>query len=341
MNKVRILGAKTLSKYTEGILVQGFKNNSWEISGGAESVIYQIHGAPQSEEDDGVILEQIKQDLTKDDSIKRVILLHRPDEIQLRFPELSDILKTAKKRTGLTFLGDMHVNDSFFEAPNLVKKVIPHGFFSISEKLQIDPIVIGSHTTWGEMRSIEHIFKLLGGILRKNNAIVGYVGGKPKDQLDLEFLKDEWNKLNPDVGVTFLNAHKDTLDSTKKNVIFVDSENIEPENFGLSFNVQIYYLNDKVRTGESSGSVHSSVGVPVILEMNGSEVIEDLKVIKVPYGSKDDITSVDFKAGAELILESINNKSYVKMLKHNLTQSKKFNPTFVGSEYIKLFAELN
>lgn len=337
MSKVKIHGAKTLEKYTEGILVKGFENNSWEVSDDAEIILYQIHGAPQSEEDDKVILEQIKQDIVKDDQIKRVILFHRPDEIELGFPELSDILKTAKKPIGLTFLGDMHVSDPFFDAPNLVKKVIPHGFFSISEKLQIDPIVIGSHTTWGEMRSIEHIFKLLGEVFRKNNSIVGYVGGKPKDQLDLEFLKQEWNKLNPDIEAEFLDAHKDTFDSSKKNVIFVDSENKEPENFGLSFNVQMYYLNDKVRTGESSGSVHSSVGVPVILEMNGSEVIENLKVIRVPYGSKENINSIDFKKGAESILAAVNNKSYAEMLKHNLTQSKKFNPAYVGKEYIKLF----
>lgn len=338
MNKVKVVGAKTLEKYTEGILVQGFKNNSWEVSDDAEIIVYQIHGAPQSEEDDKVILEQIKQDLVKDDSIKRAILLHRPDEIQLRFPELVDILKTSKNQIGLTFLGDMHVSD--FDAPNLVKKVIPHGFFSISEKLQIEPVVIGSHTTWGEMRSIEHIFKLLGEVFRKNSSIVGYVGGKPKEQLDSGFLKNEWSELNPDIEVEVLDAHKDTFDSSKKNVIFVDSENVEPENFGLSFNVQMYYLNEKVRTGESSGSVHSSVGVPVILEMNGSEIIEDVKVIKVPYSSQEDINSVDFKAGAELILNSINDKSYVEMLKHNLEQSKKFNATFVGKEYIKLFDQL-
>ena len=103
----------------------------------------------------------------------------------------------------------------------------------------------------------------------------------------------------------------------------------------------MYYLNDKVRTGESSGSVHSSVGVPVILEMNGSEVIEDLKVIKVPYGSVDDINSVDFKAGAELIIDSINNQSYKEMLEHNLNQSKKFSSAYVGNLYIELFNQLN
>jgi len=232
------------------------------------------------------------------------------------------------------------VNDDFFKASKVIRKVIPHGFFNISEKLQTEPIVIGSHTTWGEMRSIEHIFKLLGEVFRKNGSVIGYVGGKPKDQLEIEFLKGEWNKLNPDLPAIFLDAHKDKYNSIKKNVIYVESDNVEPESFGLSFNVQMYYLNNKVRTGESSGSVHSSVGVPVILEMNGSEVIEDLKVIKVPYDSRDDINSVDFRAGAELILDSINNRSYEEMLRHNLAQSKKFNSTYVGSEYIKLFEQL-
>ncbi len=340
MNKVSIFGAKTLEKYTEGILAQGFKNNSWVVEDNAEAVVYQIHGAPQSEEDDKVILEQIKQDIVKTDSTKRVVLLHRPDEIQLRFPELQEILKTAKKQIGLTFLGDMHANDSFFESPNLVKKVIPHGFFSISEKLQVEPIVIGSHTTWGEMRSIEHIFKLLGEIFIKESSIIGYVGGKPKEQLEVAQLTKEWNRYNSNLSVTFLDSHRDDTPSSNKNVIFVDSENINPKGFGLSFNVQLYYLNNKIRTGESSGSVHSSIGVPVILEMNGSEVIENLKVIKVPYGSRDDIDSIDFKLGAELILDAIRSESYKDMLKHNLAQSKKFNSAFVGSEYIKLLKQL-
>jgi hypothetical protein len=340
MNEVKIVGAKALEKYTDGILKQGFIDNSWKVSNDAENIIIQIHGAPQSGEDDKVNLEQIKHDIVKNDQIKRVILLHRPDEIQLRFPELKEILKTTKKPTGLTFLGDMHIADSFFDAPNLVKKAIPHGFFNISEMLQLTPVVIGSHTTWGEMRSIGHVFKILGEVFRKNGSIVGYVGGKPKDQLKLEYLRSQWNDLNPDLQATFLDAHKDKIVPSKTNVIFTDSENVEPENFGLSFNVQMYFLNEKVRTGESSGSVHSSVGVPVILEMNGSEIIEDLKVIKVPYGSKDDINSIDFKTGANLILKSINDKSYENMLKHNLAQSKKFNSTYVGSEYIKLLNQI-
>ncbi len=340
MREVFIHGAKTLEKYTKGLLVQGFNSNSWKVKEDAKNILYQIHGAPQSEEDDNVILRKIKQDFTKKDSAKRVILLHRPDEIQLRLPKLREILQSANKPIGLTFLGDMHISDSFFKAPNLVKKVIPHGFFKISEKLQIDPIIIGSHTTWGEMRSIEHIFKLLGEVFRKSGSIIGYVGGKPNDQLEIDFLTKEWNKHNSNIPVTFLDANKDVTPSSRKNVIFVDSENIEPEGFGLSFNAQLYYLSNKVRTGESSGSVHSSVGVPVILEMNGSEVIEDLNVIKVPYGSKDDIGTVDFKDGAKLILDSIRNYSYKDMLKHNLAQSKKFNSAFVGSEYIKLFNQL-
>ncbi len=61
---------------------------------------------------------------------------------------------------------------------------------------------------------------------------------------------------------------------------------------------------------------------------------------RVQVWLKDDINTIDFKTGAELILDSIRKGSYKDMLKHNLAQSKKFNPTYVGSEYIKLFNQI-
>ncbi|HLC48881.1 MAG TPA: hypothetical protein VJI96_00645 [Candidatus Andersenbacteria bacterium] len=341
MSIVSIYGSKSLERFTEGILTRGFHENAWEVASDAKNNVYQIHGAPQSEVDDKTIIERLKKDIVKVDSINRVILLHRPDEIQLRFPGLKDVLVSAKKAIGVTFLGDMHINDTFFDIPSLVKKVIPHGFFPISEKPQTDPVIVGSHTTWGEMRSIEHIFRLLDELFKNGTTtIVGYVGGKPKDQLEINILKREWQQLKLKTEVTFLDAHIAEQNLNGKNVILVDSQNIEPANFGLTFNVQLYYLGRRIRTGESSGSVHSSVGIPVILEMNGSEVIENLKTIKIPYGSIEDIHSINFHAGADLILKSIADESYKAMLKHNVEQSKMFNSSYVGREYIKLFNQL-
>lgn len=348
MGKVVIYGAQSLVRYTEGILVQGFQNNSWNVvedfTQDTDAAVYQVHGAPQAEKEDNTLLRKIAQDILKEDVVKRVVLLHRPDEIQLRYPKLRDILVSATHPIGLVFLGDMHIDDDFFRAENVIKKVIPHGFFDVSVKLQIDPIIIGSHTTWGEMRSIEHIFKLLGDVFRLGGAhpILGYVGGKPQNQLQVDFLTKQWSEHNADVSVVFMDVHSETVSESfrKKNVILFDSRDTMSEKIGLTYNVQLYYLNNKIRTGESSGSLHSSVSIPVILEMNGSEVIEDLRVIKIPYASRDDITTVNFKAGAERVLHSINDRSYVTMLKHNLAQSKKFSPKYVAKECIRLFEQM-
>ena len=287
-DKVIVYGAQTLKQFTDGILIQGFKEVSSSGQGlnpDMEAVIYQIHGAPQSEEDDKTIIGKIKGEIVKDDSKKKAILLHRPDEIQLRYPGLTKILEGTTKPWGLVMLGDMHIDDDFFKAKNIVRQVIPHGFFeNITTKLQSDPIIVGSHTTWGEMRSIEHILKLLGEVYKAKNDqnIIGYIGGKPKDQLQIAALQEQWNKHNADVSVVFKDAHdKRALETHKgKYIILVDSTNAMPEGISLTYNVQLYYLNKRIRTGESSGSAHSSVSIPVVLEMNGSEVIEDIKVVK-------------------------------------------------------------
>ncbi len=74
--------------------------------------------------------------------------------------------------------------------------------------------------------------------------------------------------------------------------------------------------------------------------MNGSEIIEGLEVIRVPYGDVSDIDSVDYRVGARKIVDGINNGNFVRMLKHNLEQAKKFNNTYVARQYIDLFQQL-
>ncbi len=113
-----------------------------------------------------------------------------------------------------------------------------------------------------------------------------------------------------------------------------------PCTFGITFNIQMYYFGEKVRTGESSGSLHASVSIPVILEMNGSDMIEDLKVIRVPYTSLDDIGTIDFISGAQKIIDTIDDTSFTSMLEHNSLQAEKFNNTFVARSYINIFEQL-
>lgn len=65
------------------------------------------------------------------------------------------------------------------------------------------------------------------------------------------------------------------------------------------FNVQLYHLHGRKRFGESSGSLHRGVTVPVIFEANGAERLEGLTCVKVP--ADDSLTQIDFAHAAREI----------------------------------------
>lgn len=349
--KIVIYGAKSLDRYTKSILIEGFRSISWKAEEGVigdgrfldfSMAIFQIHGAPQANEDEAIInmLKKVPAD-------KMVaVLIHRPDEVKIRFPDFGDTLSKLSQNMQLVFLGDKHIKDEFFNR-GIKISVIPHGFFDFAEKLQKTPIFIGTHTTWGEMRSTEHMLRLLAEIFKRDvgnpRNIWGYIGGKPAEQLQIDVLKKTFEKYSDEEYVNFLDVNGAELLKTINNspqehhVILVDSKNVEPKEFGITFNVQLYYLGNSVRTGESSGSIHMGVSVPVILEMNGAENIENLKTIRMPYGSLEDIGTIDFASGAQEIISKIDSGDYVKMLEHNLGQARKFNKTFVAECYAKLF----
>ncbi len=352
-NDVTIYGAETLDKYTEGILIKGFQNNNWHATKGnitdkdieTYAAIYQIHGAESAMEYDHSIIKALSNNA--ECKAKQALLLHRPDEIQFRYPNLHSILLTSHSNVAAVFLGDKHLKDAFY-APAKTKAIIPHGFFDLSKKFQEDPIVIGSHTTWGEMRSVEHALKLLGEIFVLNSTlnrkIVGYLGGAPSMLLQMDYLKSIMFKIHPSLNVKLLDAHQSKLPNTLKHqtghIIIIDSQNIKPHELELTFNIQLYYLNGGIRTGESSGSAHSSTGIPVILEMNGAENIEKLEVIKIPYTNVEDIGSVNFLKGAQMIINCIDNGNFKTMMRKNFIRSKEFNNTYIAKQYINLLQEL-
>lgn len=355
---IKIYGAKTLERYTKKILVRGFENNgstAFEAEGGREqdieNLLFQLHGAPQSESDDKDILAEIKKALALEDDARKIIILHRPDELK-KYRDLPEILSCATQKIGLVFLGDKLVEDQFYPSSELiVKRVIPHGFFPMGKSqkhLQENPIIIGSHTTWGEMRSIKHALMLLLALFKLNKGgeqiIIGYLGGKPREELQINNLKAQAKRIDPGTIARFLNVHDYTnlrvVSKNEENVILIEDENEEPLYFSLSFNIQLYYLGNTVRMGESSGSVHTSVSVPVILEMNGAESIEELRVIKVPYRDAHDISTINFEEGAKTIFASIKNGNYRDMLSNNLKQSDVWDNTRIGKEYLNLFEEL-
>jgi hypothetical protein len=177
---------------------------------------------------------------------------------------------------------------------------------------------------------MEEIFKL-----NKNGNVIGYIGGKPAEELDIEKLCKLYS-----INFELAENYNPNADYFNENVVFVDNLNIQPTDLDITFNTQLYYYKNGIRTGESSGSAHTSASVPVVLEMNDAENVENLKVIKIPYGSKDDIESIDFASGARSISELIQSGEYKEWLDHNFEQSRKINNTFIAGEYIKLFKTL-
>lgn len=354
MAKVIIYAAETLVKFTNQILIVGFRNISVDAEQcplesepcpGGDTVIFQLHGAPQAKDDDKIIMGLVKQSLhDPKDARKKIIMIHRPDEIQGQ-PELKEILLNPVNPFGFVNCGENHINDDFFPSGNIVKKVIPHGFSSDVRDLPADgmPIVIGTHTTWGEMRSLEHALNVLGELFcqyKGDKPVFGYLGGKPTELLQIGTLEKQYGGLIDKYSIVLKDAQEYDANAlpSEKNVVFIDQNNTQPPGIVLTFNMQMYYYGNKVRTGESSGTLHRAIAIPVILELNGN--VEDLKLIKVPYGDVHDIDSIDFAAGAKRIADSIEDGSYRKMLGHNLRQAKVWDEAHIAREYMGLLDEL-
>ena len=339
MNKVKIYGADTLERYTDKMLKQGFLGESWRaVEDNQDATIYQIHGAPDAKEDDQLVMTALGGDICNAVGPAAVILLHRPDEVQDRLPELKDALKSAKRKIGLVFFGRWHIDDPFYNLRNAIKAVIPHGFFDFEPIVQTNPIVIGTNTTWGEMRSVKQTLGLIDEVfsIKGSQNLVGYLGGKPKEELKTEKLREATKSCLVDIS-TFSKA----TDYSKKRVIFIDHGKRMSAYLGVTFNTQLYYYGKKIRTGESSGSAHSVLSIPVIYEMNGAEKTEQIDVIKIPCGDADDLETADLKSGARKIMASIKTGRYISSLDKNLKQQKKINNRAIARRYIRLFSLLS
>jgi hypothetical protein len=86
------------------------------------------------------------------------------------------------------------------------------------------------------------------------------------------------------------------------------------------FNVQLYHLHGKKRWGESSGSLHRGISVPVIFEANGAERLEGVRVVKID--ADDDLRQIDFKKAADEIAR-IAAQGIESALACNLAAAKK------------------
>jgi len=156
--------------------------------------------------------------------------------------------------------------------------------------------------------------------------------------LGLDLLKQIAHKINLDSEIKFIDFDSTiSIEQLPDKSVVINKTGVQPTNLVPHFNIQMYYYGNQVRMGESSGSAHASTGIPVILEMNNSEEIEGLKVIKVPYENPHDITTIDFEKGAAIIHKAISANSYIEMIENNEIQANKFDCNYVAEAYINLF----
>jgi hypothetical protein len=304
---------------------------------GADFGIIQIHGAPAARKADLEIIQNLPKTTSR--LAGCVILLHRPDEIRDTIPQLKSILSAVPVTTGLAMLGDLLIDDPFYQLPRLSRRVIPHGFFTIDTEIASAPIIIGSHTTWGEMRSLKRALQLLKAIAEvgPRNPIIGYLGGAPAEVLSRDSVSDLLAQLDPGNVFTLRDLEvklwREEFLSATPSTIFLHAGNPPPK-FDVTFNVQLYHYGEHIRMGESSGSLHASSGIPVIFEMNGSERIENLKTVKVPYSNPKCADAADMKSAGRQIVTLLDSGEYRQMLLHNREVTSLWNNRSVARLYI-------
>jgi hypothetical protein len=346
--KLAVLGSPTLQRFTEGILEKGLRANDCEVVPSlseADFAIIQVHGAPAAREADVKILEDLLVPSKLSPTRAAVVLLHRPDEIRDSLPQFGEILKSLPPHVGVAMLGDLLIDDPFYRDTQRELRVIPHGFFDLDGEPLDEPVVVGTHTTWGEMRSVERVLLLLQAISdgASGRCTVGYLGGVPAESVSRDVVTELLQRLEMEDRFTLkeiaVDHWREQLSAATPNTIFLHHGKAL-SGFDVTFNTQLYHYNDQVRLGESSGSLHASAGIPVIFEMNGSERLEELKVIKVPYADREKVGSADMNTAAGQIVRVIETGEYREMLSHNRRMSQVWNSRKVARLYVEFLESL-
>jgi hypothetical protein len=344
--RIAIIGSRTLARYSERILARGFSELGWEIVSpdSAKYILLQIHGAPQAKADDSEILDLLAKLISEERCERIGVLIHRPDECALLHTDLTSRLSQLTHHSFIALLGTHHLKDKWLRDLNCRVTAIPHGFFSAKAPPQLtDQIVIGSITSWGEMRRVGDAVKLIAEVFKRcePGEFIGYLSGAPREELTELKITEVLNQISDLPKIELVNDYGLAPNPRHKHVLVVDHQ--AKEGRGLpppSINIQLYHLNGTIRTGENSGSLHSYPSLPVILEMNGAEVLEDLKVIKVAYSDPLSIDSADLISAAQEIISLTRGGGYKKALQHNTRRAKQLTPLSIARSYAALFTKV-
>lgn len=298
--KISIHGASTLNFFTEKI------HEGFALISDKDNLfdIFQIHASPMSLEEDKTILRQLRLHTEP-----RYTIIHRPDELLLH-PELLSFFE-ANPQEKLIFLGDLTLGHPFWSSRKRYIKVIPHPFINLD--LPPEPgkqFVLGAFTAWGEMRKLDHYLGLVDEILKTTKAesfllkIGGTLFGKPLSQEDIQDSRIE-------VASEFFIPH---------------------------FNVQLYHLNGTKRVGESSGSLHRGITIPIIFEANGAERLEDIVMIKID--ADDKLNQINFKKAALEISKVVEAKLWEGLFLNNVRAAQLNTPLSFAKKILEFHHHL-
>lgn len=299
-----------------------------------------------------------------------VVLVHRPEEILLRnTSEARDPL--FQKADAIVFLGKASIETYQKLYPDKLIVAIPHGFYdsgALDEtRLAPDAIAaVGSITTWGEMRKIEDVLKLLEAMKKQPGAdqkkILGYIGGKieaPWENINqYRGRPDVWLLSNAEIdtavaanGINSAEAFRQWAYSEAKGRAIIRTD-IAPakspldqwEQELIDFNVQFYReeINNLPKV-EYSGTLHlkAAPSVFVVIDspsMHDVQNDEGFQMVMAPAAG----TQIDYEAGARSIFELLQDPARRRaIINSNIETANKIGVKETAYAYYLLFNHLN
>lgn len=316
--RVRALYAERLRAFSGPILGAlsdlGIEVVSDDVGEEADVNFLQVHASPFSFVQDCRFI-----DLCLSSPCPTLALIHRPDELMLSEGLLRKCLSLKLK--ALILMGD-HIPEVLRRSVTSPVEIIPHPYTDLGRPSATEPVVVGTFTSFGEVRRLQDVLRLFEAIQSSADPCVDKIRFALGGILDEKPLTREL--LMKEGSAEF---SRSLLES-----IVVQSESFIPH-----FHVQLYHLHQKKRYCESSGSLHRGITIPVIFEANGIERVEGIRVVKV--SADDDLREVDFSSAADEILNLVRNEKYPQWLNHNHEKALKNQPADFARRLGSLLAD--
>jgi hypothetical protein len=304
---------------------------------------------------------------------KLIFIIHRPEEFLLRFPDESD-REYLHRADAIVIFNPSMISTYENVFPNQVTIAIPHGFFGIGKEIDTSllqenvPVVVGSYTTWGEMRHLNDLYNLMKSLHTSNNdtnkRFIGYAAGifqskheklmEWKEKEDVWFVTDE--ELQKAHVHDSISAREYLYNNANNRMIIRVHQCDDPsiptvtlhdwEKTFIDFNVQAYkeILNNNQPKVEASGTLHMDGGpsIGVVIDcsaMHDINNLENLQMIFLPWNTTTN--NIDFEESAKRIIEHHDPHLRKKIVLENIENAaKKFGMKEIAFAYNTLMDQL-